>query len=87
MYQPRRVKGMLTPDQIVLYMVLAALFAIVYSLKRMYVLERRIASIEINIERLLELMAAEEAKIEKKEEEILAKVVPKKAAKKSTKKR
>ena len=78
---------MLTPDQIVLYMVLAALFAIVYSLKRMYVLERRIASIEINIERLLELMAAEEAKIEKKEEEILAKVVPKKAAKKSTKKR
>ena len=62
---------MLTPQELILYMVFAALLAIAYSLRRMFLLEKSIASIEVNIERLLEVIAREESRIERKEDQIL----------------
>ena len=80
---------MLEPTEIVLWMVFAALLAIVYSLKRMFLLEKRIASIEVNIEKLLESISREEARIEQAEEQILRQLEMKapKAPKKLVKRR
>lgn len=74
----KEVDCMLSTSDLILYMIFATLLAIVYSLKRMFLLEKRIASIEMNIERLLETIASEEKKIEQKEEEIMQKLSGKK---------
>lgn len=61
-------------EDLLLYLVFAVLLAIVYSLKRMFLLEKRIMGIELNMERLLEVIAMEEERIEKTESAILQRV-------------
>jgi hypothetical protein len=56
---------------IMLAIVIGVLAAVVYSLRILVLLERRIGRIDIHIERLVEQIAKEEIVIERKEEEIL----------------
>ena len=54
----------LTEVEITLYIILAIVLAIVYSLRILVLLERRIARMDYNIERMTEKIAKEEVKIE-----------------------
>jgi hypothetical protein len=54
-------------DTIILAIIIGTLAAIVYSLRILVLLERRIAKIDINLERLVEKELAEEHKIETEE--------------------
>jgi len=54
----------LTVPEITLYIILAIVLAIVYSLRILVLLERRIARMDYNIERMTEKIAREEVKIE-----------------------
>jgi len=54
----------LTVGEITLYIILAIVLAIVYSLRILVLLERRIARMDYNIERMTEKIAKEEIKIE-----------------------
>jgi hypothetical protein len=56
---------------VMLAIVIGVLAAVVYSLRILVLLERRIGRIDLHIERLVEKVAKEEIIIEKKEEEIL----------------
>ncbi len=70
-------------EGVALSIILATLAAIVYSLRVLVVLERRIARIDLNMERMTEKILREEARIEK-----ALHITPKKATKrKSTKKK
>jgi hypothetical protein len=57
-------------DTIILAIIIGTLAAIVYSLRILVLLERRIAKIDINLERIVERVAGEEGKIEREEEKI-----------------
>lgn len=52
-------------EGIVLAIILATLAAIVYSLRVLVILERRMARIDLNVERVSERILSEEARIEK----------------------
>ena len=54
----------LTVGEITLYIILAIVLAIVYSLRILVLLERRIARMDYNIEKMTEKIAKEEVKIE-----------------------
>lgn len=70
-----------------IFIVMSATFAgvlaaIIYSLRVLVLMERRIARIEIHIENLASRILSEEVKIEKEEEEIETELKPKKSLKK-----
>jgi hypothetical protein len=68
-------------EQVILAVILATLAAIVYSLRMLFVMEKRVARIEFNIEKLvLKLFKEEEAAL--KEEEELKEEIEKKVLKK-----
>ena len=78
-------------DTVILGIIIGTLAAIVYSLRVLILLERRIARMDLNIETLTRRVLREELVIEKEEKFIEKKLgarksAPKKAAKKSTKK-
>ena len=52
-------------DTIILAIIIGTLASIVYSLRILVLMERRMAKIDINIERIVERVAHEELKIEK----------------------
>jgi hypothetical protein len=54
-------------DTIILAIIIGTLAAIVYSLRILVLLERRIAKIDLNLERIVERVAIEERKIESEE--------------------
>ena len=56
---------MASVEQLMLYMVFAAILGIVYSLRMIFLLEKRIASMELGIEKILEKIEKEEFKIER----------------------
>ncbi|MBT3303722.1 hypothetical protein HN592_05060 [Candidatus Woesearchaeota archaeon] len=74
-----------------LSIIIATLAAIVYSLRVLVVLERRISRIDLNMERMTERILFEEGRIEKalkmKPVKIKKKVVKKKPAKKKVSKK
>ena len=51
---------------ITLAVIIATLFAIVYSLRILVIMERRVASLEMHIKRLVEQVLKEEHRIEKR---------------------
>jgi len=55
----------LSIEQVILAVIIGTLLAIVYSLKTLIVIERRIASVEGNIQRMASKVLQEETKIEK----------------------
>jgi hypothetical protein len=59
---------------VMLAIIIGVLAAVVYSLRILVLLERRIGRIDLHVEKLVEKIAKEEILIEKKEEEILRKV-------------
>ncbi|MGB9748326.1 MAG: hypothetical protein ACP5H9_02205 [Candidatus Woesearchaeota archaeon] len=67
-------------EQVILAVILATLASIVYSLRMLFVMEKRVANIEINIEKLvLKLLKEEEEALKEEEikEEIEKKVLKK----------
>lgn len=52
-------------EAIILAIIIGTLAAIVYSLRILVLLERRIAKIDINLEKIVDRIAVEEMKIEK----------------------
>jgi len=76
-------------DGIIMSIILATLAAIVYSLRVLVILERRIARIDLNMERMTEKVLFEEGRIEKalKIKPFNASKSAKKTAKKSAKKK
>ena len=52
-------------DAIILAIIIGTLAAIVYSLRILVLLERRIAKIDLNLEKIVERVANEELRIEK----------------------
>ena len=52
-------------QEIILAVILGTLFAIVYSLRILVLMERRIARIEMHIERVVDKVVKEEIKIER----------------------
>ena len=76
---------------VMLAIVIGVLAAVVYSLRILVLLERRIGRIDLHIERMVEKIAKEEIVIEQKEDKILnelksLKKAPKKPTRKVTKK-
>ncbi len=57
--------ALLTVPEITLAIILGTLFAIVYSLRVLVSMERRIARIEMHVEHVVEKVIKEEIKIEK----------------------
>ncbi len=57
---------MLTIQEVTLAIIVGTLAAIIYSLRILVLMERRIARIEMHIERVVERVMKEELKIEKK---------------------
>jgi hypothetical protein len=57
-------------EQIILSIIVGTLAAIVYSLRILVLMERRMARVDINIEKLVKAVLREEVKIEKTEEKI-----------------
>jgi len=51
-------------EAVILAIIIGTLAAIVYSLRILVLLERRIAKMDMNLERIVERVAAEEIKIE-----------------------
>ncbi len=83
-------------DTVILGIIIGTLAAIVYSLRVLILLERRIARMDLNIEALTNRVLQEELNIEREERTIEAKLgakrakpkaKPKKTTKKSTKKK
>lgn len=58
-------------SQLILLVILTTLAAIVWSLRVLFMLERRIARIDIHIEQLVESVLKEEKRIEAEEAKIL----------------
>ena len=59
-------------DVIILAVIVGTLASIVYSMRILVLLERRIARVDMNIERITRKIAAEEMKIEEMEKQIIA---------------
>ena len=57
-------------ESIILVIILGTLAAIVYSLRRLVLIERRVASLDMNIEKLVKAILSEEVKIEMEEKDI-----------------
>jgi hypothetical protein len=57
-------------ESIILVIILGTLAAIVYSLRRLVLIERRVASLDMNIEKLVKAILSEEVKIEREEKDI-----------------
>jgi uncharacterized membrane protein len=57
-------------DSVILAIIIGTLAAIVYSLRILVLMERRIAKIDLNLERIVERIAHEEIKIEAEERRI-----------------
>lgn len=80
-------------EGVILAIILATLAAIVYSLRVLVILERRIARVDLNVERITERVLVEESRIERalhiKPVSIgsVKKATKKKATKKATKKK
>ncbi|MBN1175007.1 hypothetical protein JXA48_00015 [Candidatus Woesearchaeota archaeon] len=68
-------------DSVILGIIIGVLAAIVYSLRVLILLERRIARMDLNIESLTNRILREELIIEKEEKEIERRVVSKSSAK------
>jgi hypothetical protein len=62
--------GLSQGEQVILSVIVGTLGAIVYSLRVLVLMERRIARVDENIEKLVKGVLKEELKIEKTEEEI-----------------
>lgn len=76
-------------ETVIMGIIIGTLAAIVYSLRVLILLERRIARMDLNIEALTQRILREEMRLEKKENEIEAKLGIKKntSTKKATTKR
>lgn len=61
-------------EQIILSIIVGTLAAIVYSLRILVLMERRIARVDANIERLVKAVLKEEIKIEREEADIKKKL-------------
>jgi len=61
-------------EQIILSIIVGTLAAIVYSLRVLVLMERRMARVDANIEKLVKAVLDEEVKIEKEEEAIEKKI-------------
>jgi len=59
-------------EGIIVYIILGTLAAIIYSLRILVLLERRISRIDINIDKIARRILEEELKIEKEEQKIEA---------------
>lgn len=70
----------------ILGIIIGTLAAIVYSLRILVLVERRIARMDAHIEIITKKIAKEEVRIERAETEIMRKIGNKKPAKKSKKK-
>ena len=57
--------GELTVEQVTLAIIIGTLAAIVYSLRILVLMERRIARIEMHVERVVDKIVKEELKIER----------------------
>ena len=68
-------------DTVVLALIIGTLFAIVYSMRILVLLERRIARMDYNIERITARVAKEELEILKEEKKIEAHVLGKRKKK------
>ncbi|MBN1385600.1 hypothetical protein JW968_01325 [Candidatus Woesearchaeota archaeon] len=64
----------LSVEGLTLSIIIGTLAAIVYSLRILVLLERRIARMDLNIERITRRIAAEELVIERQESQILKKL-------------
>tara|TARA_B100000315_G_scaffold98187_1_gene90252 strand:+ start:2975 stop:3247 length:273 start_codon:yes stop_codon:yes gene_type:complete len=64
--QKRGGKMVLDVTQVTLAIIIGVLAAIVYSLRILVIMERRVARLEMHIEKLAERIMAEEIKIERK---------------------
>jgi hypothetical protein len=63
-----------TGEQVIIAVIIGTLGAIVYSLRVLVLMERRMARVDDNIEKLVKSVLKEELKIEKVEEEIKKKL-------------
>lgn len=63
-----------TGEQVIIAVIIGTLGAIVYSLRVLVLMERRMARVDDNIEKLVKAVLKEELKIEKAEEEIKKKL-------------
>jgi hypothetical protein len=61
-------------DVVILSIIIGTLFAIVYSLRILVMLERRIANMDLNIQRITERVAKEELEILREEKKIESKL-------------
>ena len=61
-------------EQVILSIIVGTLAAIVYSLRILVLMERRIARVDANIEKLVKAVLKEEVKIEREEAEIKKKL-------------
>jgi hypothetical protein len=61
-------------DVVILSIIIGTLFAIVYSLRILVMLERRIANMDLNIQRITERVAKEELEILREERKIESKL-------------
>jgi hypothetical protein len=59
-------------EVVILSIIVGTLAAIVYSLRVLVILERRIARMDLNVERIARKIAVEEMRIEEEEAKILA---------------
>lgn len=73
--------------ELTLFVIIGTLAAIVYSLRVLVLLERRIAKMDQNIERVTKKVLSEEIKIENMEKKLLGKKTSSKTNKKRTKRR
>ena len=65
-------------EQIILAIIVGTLAAIVYSLRILVLVERRIARVDANMEKIVNAVLKEEIKIEREEQEIEKKILRKK---------
>ncbi len=66
--------GLSAGEQIILSIIVGTLAAIVYSLRVLVLMERRMARVDANIEKLVKAVLEEEVKIEKEQEAIEKKI-------------
>lgn len=72
---------MMPVEGVILSVIIGTLAAIVYSLRVLVLMERRVARIEIHIENLASKILTEEARIEKQEKTIAGQLTKKKKKK------
>ena len=72
---------MLAIEQLILYIILGTLAAIVYSLRVLVLLERRISKMDENIQKITKRVLTEELKIERAAARIIGKKKPTKRKK------